>query len=103
MLTPAASARAARARTAKLAAARSYVRERASLRRASFRRGHGCETGAQRRAARAGRERREIAGAMLRPMNDVQEPLAIVDDSRFDAHHDPGGGHPERPERLAAA
>lgn len=30
-------------------------------------------------------------------------PIAIVDDPRFDAHEDPGGGHPECPERLAAA
>jgi acetoin utilization deacetylase AcuC-like enzyme len=32
-----------------------------------------------------------------------EEPIAIVDDERFDAHCAPGGGHPERPERLQAA
>ncbi|MDH5673871.1 MAG: histone deacetylase [Myxococcales bacterium] len=31
------------------------------------------------------------------------EPIAIVDDATFDAHHERGGGHPERPERLTAA
>ena len=30
-------------------------------------------------------------------------PIAIVDDERFDAHEERGGGHPECPERLAAA
>jgi acetoin utilization deacetylase AcuC-like enzyme len=29
--------------------------------------------------------------------------VAIVDDERFDAHHERGGSHPERPERLIAA
>jgi acetoin utilization deacetylase AcuC-like enzyme len=29
--------------------------------------------------------------------------IAIVDDERFDAHEERGGGHPECPERLAAA
>lgn len=29
--------------------------------------------------------------------------VALVDDERFDAHEAPGGGHPECPERLAAA
>src|ERR1700755_799490 len=29
--------------------------------------------------------------------------IAIVDDERFDAHAERGAGHPERPERLAAA
>lgn len=29
--------------------------------------------------------------------------LAIVDDARFDGHEDPGGHHPECPERLQAA
>lgn len=30
-------------------------------------------------------------------------PIAIVDDARFDAHHDGSGHHPECPERLVAA
>jgi acetoin utilization deacetylase AcuC-like enzyme len=30
-------------------------------------------------------------------------PIAVVDDSRFDAHHDPSGDHPECPDRLVAA
>jgi acetoin utilization deacetylase AcuC-like enzyme len=30
-------------------------------------------------------------------------PIAIVDDSRFDAHYDTSGTHPECPERLEAA
>ena len=36
-------------------------------------------------------------------MSSAPEPIAILDDPRFDAHADPGGAHPERPERLAAA
>jgi acetoin utilization deacetylase AcuC-like enzyme len=31
------------------------------------------------------------------------QPIAIVDDARFDAHEDPSGRHPECPERLVAA
>ena len=31
------------------------------------------------------------------------QPIAIVDDERFDAHHDRAAGHPESPERLLAA
>jgi len=30
-------------------------------------------------------------------------PIALIDDSRFEAHHDRAGEHPERPERLLAA
>jgi acetoin utilization deacetylase AcuC-like enzyme len=33
----------------------------------------------------------------------VPSPIAIVDDARFDAHHDGSGHHPECPERLVAA
>ena len=33
----------------------------------------------------------------------VPSPIAIVDDPRFDAHHDGSGHHPECPERLVAA
>jgi acetoin utilization deacetylase AcuC-like enzyme len=31
------------------------------------------------------------------------DAIAIVDDERFDEHHERSGGHPERPERLIAA
>jgi acetoin utilization deacetylase AcuC-like enzyme len=31
------------------------------------------------------------------------QPIAIVDDERFDEHRERSGGHPERPERLVAA
>jgi acetoin utilization deacetylase AcuC-like enzyme len=33
----------------------------------------------------------------------LPDPVAIVDDPRFDAHHDGSGHHPECPERLDAA
>ena len=33
----------------------------------------------------------------------VPTPIVIVDDARFDAHHDGSGHHPECPERLVAA
>lgn len=33
----------------------------------------------------------------------VPSPIAIVDDPRFDAHHDGSGHHPECPDRLLAA
>src|SRR5262245_12953146 len=33
----------------------------------------------------------------------LSAPVAIVDDARFDAHHDGSGHHPECPERLEAA
>jgi acetoin utilization deacetylase AcuC-like enzyme len=36
-------------------------------------------------------------------MSDQQEPIAVIDDERFDAHRDSHGHHPERPERLEAA
>jgi acetoin utilization deacetylase AcuC-like enzyme len=35
--------------------------------------------------------------------NLLPSPIAIVDDARFDAHHDGSGHHPECPERLVAA
>jgi acetoin utilization deacetylase AcuC-like enzyme len=35
--------------------------------------------------------------------NLLHAPIAIVDDVRFDAHHDGSGHHPECPERLVAA
>src|SRR4051794_19028800 len=37
------------------------------------------------------------------PSSVPQKPIAVVDDVRFDAHLDQGGGHPECPERLTAA
>ncbi|MDD9940492.1 MAG: histone deacetylase [Myxococcales bacterium] len=37
-------------------------------------------------------------------MSDRSHPIiAVVDDPRFEAHEDPGGRHPECPERLTAA
>ena len=33
----------------------------------------------------------------------LPSPIAIVDDARFDAHHDGSGHHPECPDRLVAA
>jgi len=35
--------------------------------------------------------------------SSVPEPVAVVDDPRFDAHHDGSGHHPECPDRLLAA
>ncbi|MDD9933935.1 MAG: histone deacetylase [Myxococcales bacterium] len=34
---------------------------------------------------------------------EPESPVAVVDDERFDEHHERSGRHPERPERLAAA
>jgi acetoin utilization deacetylase AcuC-like enzyme len=33
----------------------------------------------------------------------LTDPIAVVDDPRFDAHHDTSGHHPECPDRLVAA
>ena len=66
-----------------------------------------CADTAAKPARNAAVEARRIGGesafVILPRMSSGQEVIAIIDDPRFDAHADPSGGHPERPERLAAA